>query len=416
MLKTPEQSIFDEVNLFFDDSADRLDLNDGLREMLRRPWRELLVQVPVRMDDGQVQVFSGSRVQHNAARGPYKGGVRYHPEADLEEVRALASLMTWKTALVDLPYGGAKGGIQVDPGQLSTSEFNRMTRRYTQNIEHLIGPNRDIPAPDMGTNAQTMAWMMDTYGQLHGHTPAIVTGKPVEMGGSLGCESATGRGVAYLLQEVAVDLGLNTNWAKIVVQGFRNVGSWAARLIHDSGCRVIAVSCVDGGLYNAAGLDIARLQQYQEQTGGILGFDGGGPISNRELLALDCDVLVPAAVDNVITEDNAHDIKAHLILEAANHPITPEADRILNQGGVTILPDILVNAGGVIVSYFEWTQNLQEFRWEESRVNEELKKTILKAYHAVWTRSIKQQITHRQASFDIGVQRVARAVELRGFV
>ncbi len=332
MLKTPEQSIFDEVNLFFDDSADRLDLNDGLREMLRRPWRELLVQVPVRMDDGQVQVFSGSRVQHNAARGPYKGGVRYHPEADLEEVRALASLMTWKTALVDLPYGGAKGGIQVDPGQLSTSEFNRMTRRYTQNIEHLIGPNRDIPAPDMGTNAQTMAWMMDTYGQLHGHTPAIVTGKPVEMGGSLGCESATGRGVAYLLQEVAVDLGLNTNGAKIVVQGFGNVGSWAARLIHDSGCRVIAVSCVDGGLYNAAGLDIARLQQYQEQTGGILGFDGGGPISNRELLALDCDVLVPAAIDNVITEDNAHDIKAHLILEAANHPITPEADRILNQG------------------------------------------------------------------------------------
>ena len=304
----------------------------------------------------------------------------------------------------------------MDPGQLSTSEFNRMTRRYTQNIEHLIGPNRDIPAPDMGTNAQTMAWMMDTYGQLHGHTPAIVTGKPVEMGGSLGCESATGRGVAYLLQEVAVDLGLNTNGAKIVVQGFGNVGSWAARLIHDSGCRVIAVSCVDGGLYNAAGLDIARLQQYQEQTGGILGFDGGGPISNRELLALDCDVLVPVAIDNVITEDNSHDIKAHLILEAANHPITPEADRILNQGGVTILPDILVNAGGVIVSYFEWTQNLQEFRWEESRVNEELKKTILKAYHAVWTRSIKQQITHRQASFDIGVQRVARAVELRGFV
>ena len=201
-----------------------------------------------------------------------------------------------------------------------------------------------------------------------------------------------------------------------MVQGFGNVGSWAARLIHDSGCRVISVNCVDGGLYNAAGLDIARLQQYQEQTGGILGFDGGGPISNRELLALDCDVLVPAAVDNVITEDNAHDIKPHLILEAANHPITPEADRILNQGGVTILPDILVNAGGVIVSYFEWTQNLQEFRWEESRVNEELKKTILKAYHAVWTRSIKQQITHRQASFDIGVQRVARAVELRGFV
>jgi glutamate dehydrogenase (NAD(P)+) len=416
MLKTQELSIFDEVNLFFDDAADRLDLNGGLREMLKRPWRELLVQVPVRMDDGQVQVFSGSRVQHNAARGPYKGGVRYHADADLDEVRALASLMTWKTALVDLPYGGAKGGVQVDPGLLSTAELNRLTRRYTQNIEHLIGPNRDIPAPDMGTNAQTMAWMMDTYGQLHGHTPAIVTGKPVEMGGSLGRESATGRGVAYLLQEVAIDLGLNLNGAKVVVQGFGNVGSWAARLIHDSGCRVIAVSSVDGGLYNAAGLDIARLQQYQDQTGGIMGFDGGGPISNNELLALDCDVLVPAAIDNVITGENVYDIKARLILEAANHPITPDADRILNKNGITVLPDILVNSGGVIVSYFEWTQNLQEFRWEESRVNEELKKTILKAYHAVWTRSVKQQITHRQASFDIGVQRVARAVELRGFV
>ncbi|MCH7737709.1 MAG: glutamate dehydrogenase [Chloroflexi bacterium] len=416
MLKTPELSIFDEVNLFFDDAADRLDLNDGLREMLKRPWRELLVQVPVRMDSGQVQVFSGSRVQHNAARGPYKGGVRYHPQADIDEVRALASLMTWKTALVDIPYGGAKGGVQVDPRLLSMSELNRLTRRYTQNIEHLIGPNRDIPAPDMGTNAQTMAWMMDAYGQLHGHTPAIVTGKPVEMGGSLGRESATGRGVAYLLQEAAKDLGLNTDGAKIAVQGFGNVGSWAARLIHDNGCRIIAVSSIDGGLHNAAGLDIARLQRYQEQTGGIQGFDGGGPISNRDLLELECDVLIPAAIDNVITEDNANKIKAHVILEAANHPITPEADRILSGGGVTILPDILVNAGGVIVSYFEWTQNLQEFRWEESRVNQELKKTILKAYHEVWTRSTKQKITHRQASFEIGVQRVARAVELRGFV
>ena len=292
------------------------------------------------MDDGQVRVFNGSRVQHNAARDPYYGGVRYRPEADLEEVRALASLMTWKTALVDLPYAGAKVGVQVDPAQLSSSELNRLTRRYTQNIEHLIGPNRDIPALDMGTNAQTMVWMMDTYGQLHGHTPAIVTGKPVETGGSLGRESATGRGQAYLLQEVAIDLGLNTNAAKVVVQGFGSVGAWAARLIHDVGCRVIAVSSVDGGLYNAAGLDIARLQQYQEQTGGILGFDGGGQISNHELLALDCDVLVPAAIDNVITEDNAYDIKAHLILETANHPITPEADRILSQGGVTILPEI----------------------------------------------------------------------------
>ena len=416
MLKTQELSIFDEVNLFFDDAADRLGLNDGLREMLKRPWRELLVQVPVRMDDGQVQVFSGSRVQHNAARGPYKGGVRYHPQAGLDEVRALASLMTWKTALVDIPYGGAKGGVQVDPALLSQSELNRLTRRYTQNIDHLIGPNRDIPAPDLGTNAQTMAWMMDAYGQIHGHSPAVVTGKPVEMGGSMGRESATGRGVAYLLQEAAKDLGLDIKGAKVVIQGFGNVGSWAARLIYDRGCRIVAVSNVDGGLYNAGGLDIARLQEFSKETGGFLGFDGGEPVTNAELLELECDVLVPAAIDNVITEENAPNIKAQLILEAANHPITPEADRILSEGGVTILPDILVNAGGVVVSYFEWTQNLQEFRWEESRVNEELKKTLLRAYHEVWTRSISQKITHRQASFEIGVQRVARAVELRGFV
>ncbi len=404
------------MNLFFDSAADRLGLTNGLREMLKRPWRELQVQIPVRRDDGEILVFTGFRVQHNGARGPYKGGIRYHPGADLEEVRALASLMTWKTALVDLPYGGAKGGVQVDPAQLSENELNRLTRRYTLNIEHLIAPNRDIPAPDLGTNAQTMAWMMDAYGQLHGHSPAIVTGKPVEMGGSLGRETATGRGVAILLQEAAKDLGLETNGARIVVQGFGNVGSWAARLMYDNGCRIIGVSGIEGGVFNAGGLDIARLQEFQKMTGGVSGFTGGEPISNRELLELDCDVLVPAAIDNVITEENAVYIKAPLILEAANHPITPEADRILSEGGVTILPDILVNAGGVIVSYFEWIQNLQEFHWEESRVNEELKKTMLRAYHEVRTLSVNDQITHRQASFEIGVQRVARAVELRGFV
>lgn len=410
------KSNFDEVNQFFDCAADRLGLADGLREMLKRPWRELQVQIPVRMDDGQIQVFTGSRVQHNGARGPYKGGVRYHPKANLEEVRALASLMTWKTALVDLPYGGAKGGVQVDPDQLSVRELNRLTRRYTQNIEHFIGPNRDIPAPDLGTNAQTMAWMMDAYGQLHGHSPAIVTGKPVELGGSFGREAATGRGVAHIFRKAADDLGLNTQTARVVVQGFGNVGSWSARLMHDSGCRIIGVSDVEGGVYNAEGLDIARLQSHQRLTSGVSGFTGGEEISNCELLQLDCDVLVPAAIDNVITVDNAHNIKAPLILEAANHPITPEADRMLSDGGVTILPDILVNAGGVIVSYFEWTQNLQEFHWEEKRVNEELRKTILKAYHEVRLRTIKEGISYRQASFEIGVERVARAVELRGFV
>ena len=411
-----EQSTFDAVNEFFDGAADRLGLADSLREMLKRPWRELQVQIPVRMDDGQIQVFTGYRVQHNAARGPYKGGVRYHPDADIEEVRALASLMTWKTALVDLPFGGAKGGVQVDPRQLSNSELNRLTRRYTQSIDHLIAPNRDIPAPDLGTNAQTMAWIMDAYGQLHGHSPAIVTGKPVEMGGSLGREAATGRGAAYILQEASRDFRLDIQATRIVVQGFGNAGSWAARLMHDMGCKIIGVSDVDGGVYNPGGLDVDQMFEYQVESGGIAGFRGGEGTSNQELLELDCDVLVPAAIDNVITENNAGNIKAKLILEVANHPITPGADRILNEAGVTILPDILVNAGGVIVSYFEWTQNIQEFHWEEDRVNEELKKTILLAYHAVQSRASIEGITHRQASFEIGIQRVARVVELRGFV
>ena len=411
-----EHSTFDEVNQFFDAAADRLGLTDSLREMLKRPWRELQVQIPVRMDDGRIEVLTGYRVQHNAARGPYKGGVRYHPRADLEEVRALASLMTWKTALVDVPFGGAKGGVQVDPRILSENELNRLTRRYAQSIDHLIAPNRDIPAPDLGTNAQTMAWIMDAYGQLHGHSPAIVTGKPVEMGGSLGREAATGRGASYVLQEASKELTLDTQNAQVVVQGFGNAGAWSARFIQDIGCQIVGVSDVDGGIYNPKGLDIDRLIDYQNQTGGIAGFDGVEEISNDELLELACDVLVPAAIDNVITEHNADKIKAKLILEVANHPITPEADQILSGAGTTVLPDILVNAGGVIVSYFEWTQNIQEFHWEENRVNDELKKTILQAYHTVQARTVQEGINHRQAAFEIGIQRVARVVELRGFV
>ena len=409
-------SVFDEVNMVFDGAADRLRLAGGIRDMLRLPWRELQVQIPVRMDDGHIEVFRGLRVQHNGARGPYKGGVRYHPEAGLEEVRALASLMTWKTALVDLPYGGAKGGVTVDPGQLSFNELNRLTRRYTQNIEHLIGPNRDIPAPDLGTNAQTMAWMMDAYGQTHGHSPAVVTGKPVEMGGSLGREAATGRGVANILAEAAQDSSLEIQGKRVVIQGFGNVGYWAAKLIAEDGYLIIGVSGVDGGVYNSKGLDIGKLAEHQKATGGVSGFIEGEAITNQELLQLECDILIPAAIDNVITEDNASFIRAPLILEAANHPVTPIADRILIERGVTILPDILVNAGGVIVSYFEWTQNLQQFHWTENTVNDELKKKILRAYHEVRSRAISDRVTHREAAFDIGVERVAKAVTLRGFV
>ena len=409
-------STFDEVNLFINNAADRLGLASGLREMLIRPWRELQVQIPVRMDNDQIEVFTGFRVQHNGARGPYKGGIRYHPNADIEEVRGLASLMTWKTALVDVPYGGAKGGVQVDPKQLSENEVNRLTRRYTQSIGHLIGPNRDIPAPDLGTTSQTMAWIMDAYGQLNGHSPAVVTGKPVELGGSLGREAATGQGVTYIFHAAAKDMDLDIIGAKVVVQGFGNVGSWVSRLMHSSGCKIIGVSGVEGGVYNAGGLDIPELVDHHKINGKVDGFTGGTQISNHELLELDCDVLVPAAIDNVITEDNATHIKAPLILEAANHPITPDADRILTERGITVLPDILVNAGGVIVSYFEWTQNIQGFYWEENRVNEELRKILIKAYREVRTRVVNERITHRQASFELAVKRVARVVELRGFV
>ena len=413
---TRELTPFEEVNLFFDESAERLALPNGCREMLRQPWRELRVQVPVRMDDGHIEVFTSYRVQHNGARGPYKGGVRYHPLADMEEVRALASLMTWKNALVNLPFGGAKGGVQCDPRQLSESELNRLTRRYTINIEHLLAPNRDIPAPDLGTNSQTMAWMMDAYGLLHGHSPAIVTGKPVELGGSFGRDSATGRGVAYILQEAAPDLRLNLYGLRVVVQGFGNVGSWAARLLQEMGCRIIGVSDVGGGRYNTKGLDIARLSEYKLAGASVGEFPGGERVTNAELLELDCDVLVPAAIDNVINDKNATRIRAPVVLEAANHPVTFKADRILNDRGIVILPDILVNAGGVTVSYFEWTQNLQEFRWEEERVNEELYKVMARAYRSVREKVTAQGINHRQAAFDIGVERVARAVNLRGFV
>ena len=407
---------FEQVNLFFDKAAGRLKLSDGIRDMLRRPWRELQVQVPVRMDDGRIKVFSGYRVQHNGARGPYKGGVRYHPAADLDEVRALAALMTWKTALVGLPYGGAKGGVQCDPGSLSIGELNRLTRRYTLNIEHLLAPNRDIPAPDLGTNAQTMAWMMDAYGQLHGHSPAIVTGKPVELGGSLGREPATGRGVAYLLEETARYYSLDTAGARVVVQGFGNVGSWAARLVHAMGCKVIGLSDAYGGVYSEKGLDIAKLMSQKEAGAGVGDLPGAERITNAELLELDCEVLVPAAIDNVITSENAPRVKASYILEAANRPMTVEADDILSKRGVVVLPDILVNAGGVIVSYFEWTQNLQEFHWGEEQVNEELRKIITSAFRQVRERVSTNGITYRQSAFEIGVERVARAVELRGFV
>ena len=409
-------SVYEEVNIFLDRAAERLGLDDGVREMLRTPWRELLVSVPVRMDDGAIKVFKGYRVQHNGARGPYKGGVRYHPMADLEEVRALASLMTWKNALVDIPYGGAKGGVQCDPKTMSEGELKRLTRRYTTQIEHLLGVNRDIPAPDLGTNSQTMAWMMDAFSQIHGYTPGIVTGKPVELGGSVGRDSATGRGVAYVTREVAKDQNVPVEGARIAVQGFGQVGSWTVRLLGEMGCKVIAVSDVNGGVYYPRGIDIGLLMQHKEEAGTVVGLPGSEAITNKELLELDCEFLIPAAIGRVIDEGNAPNIRAKIVIEAANHPLTPEADSILTDRGITVVPDILVNAGGVIVSYFEWTQNLYQHQWELDRVNEELYKIMTRAYKSVKERSDYEDITYREAAFLIGLERVAKVAEMRGFI
>jgi glutamate dehydrogenase (NAD(P)+) len=363
-----------------------------------------------------VRVFPGYRVQHNGARGPYKGGVRYHPEADLDEVRTLASLMTWKCALTELPFGGAKGGVQCDPTTMSNNELNHLTRRYTQNIAHIIGVNRDILAPDMGTNAQTMAWMMDAYGQLDGYTPGIVTGKPVALGGSLGRESATGRGVYMVLRELCRELGRDPKTTTLAIQGYGNVGSWTARFAFEAGFPVQAVSDISGAVYNEGGLDIDALQRHRREGGALIDFPGGAQITNADLLALPCSVLIPAAGGDAVTEANCEQVRADIIIEGANHPLTSEADAALSERGVLVVPDILANAGGVIVSYFEWTQNIQRFRWDEERVISELEQTLTLAYRSVRELARERRLPMRRAAYLIAVDRVAEAIRLRGFV
>ena len=409
-------SAFDEVTACLDQAGERLKLSDGTLELLRRPWRELRVAVPVRMDDGHIEVFSGFRIQHNGARGPYKGGTRYHPLADQEEIRALAALMTWKTALVDIPFGGAKGGIQCDPRSMSDDELNRLTRRYVTNIEHFLGPNRDIPAPDLGTNSQTMAWMMDEYSHIHGYTPAIVTGKPIEFGGSEGRAAATGRGAAYVVAEAGKDLGLNLDGGRVAVQGFGSAGMWTARLLEEIGLTIVALSDSRGGIYKEDGIDVNLAADFKREAGSIGGMAGVEQVTNEELLEIECDLLVPAAIDAVIHKGNASRVRAKVIAEAANHPLTPEADEILSDRGIPVLPDILVNAGGVVVSYFEWSQNLYQHKWPESRVNEELKLIMTRAYSAVREMVEREEISYREAAFTIGVGRVAHVTELRGFI
>ena len=411
-----KMSSHEAVTYFFERAADRVGLDDEMREVLRGSYREMQVQVPVRMDSGGLMVFNGYRVQHNGARGPYKGGVRFHPEADIDEVRALAALMTWKTAVTDLPFGGAKGGVQCEVYMMSEAELQRLTRRYTQMIGYVLGVNRDIPAPDMNTNAQTMAWMMDAFGQRYGYQPACVTGKPVELGGSLGREAATGRGVVYVMQEYAQDRGYSLAGASVAIQGFGNVGSWAARIAAEAGAKVVAVSDVRGGIHDKSGLDIEKVWAHRDATGSVVGFPGADQISNEELLELDVAWLVPAALGEVIHGRNASKIRAGVVVEAANHPITPLADATLDDAGIVVIPDILANAGGVTVSYFEWTQNIQQFRWEEEQVNEQLRKVMSKAYGAVSAYAKDRDATLRDAAFAIGVERVARAARLRGYV
>jgi len=412
-----ETNPFVAVTTFFERAADHIGLDEDMREILRTPDREISVQVPVRMDDGDVTVFMGYRVQHNGARGPYKGGIRFHSSADLDEVRALASLMTWKTALVDLPFGGAKGGIQCEPHLMNQGEIQRMTRRFTQAISYVLGVNQDIPAPDLNTNAQTMAWMMDAYSQQHGYTPAIVTGKPVELGGSLGREAATGRGVVIVIEETARHLSRPLEGATVAIQGFGNVGSWTARLIAEHGCKVVAVSDVRGGIYAPAGLDLEAVFRQVRETGSVVECPGTQPVTNDDLLLLDVDWLIPAALGGVIHARNAERIVAKVIVEAANHPVTPEADAILNERGILIIPDIMANSGGVTVSYFEWTQNIQMYRWQEERVNRELRKIMVKMFTDVeGFKEHHEKATFREAAFALGVERVAHAVRLRGYV
>ena len=399
----------------FDAAADHLELDAELRAILRVPQREYTVNFPVRLDDGSVRVFSGYRVQHNVARGPAKGGIRYHPSTDLDDVRALAMWMTWKCALVDVPFGGAKGGVACDPRTMSTKELEALTRRFATELEGLIGPDADIPAPDVGTNARTMAWIMDTVSMHRGFSvPSVVTGKPLAIGGSVGRSDATGQGVVFCIEDAAVRGGIAVDDATVAIQGFGNVGEATARLLHERGARIVAITDVMGGVYAPAGLDVPFLSRYLQEHGTVVGAPGTEPIDNARLFALDVDVLVLAALEGQITAANAGSVRARILAEAANGPVTPDADAILARNGVTVLPDILCNAGGVIVSYFEWAQNRAALAWTLEEVNDRLRRHILSAADAVWQRAAEDGIGPRLAAHAIAVERVAEATRLRG--
>jgi glutamate dehydrogenase (NAD(P)+) len=399
----------------FDTAAEILNLDPGMRDVLRNPKRQLIVSIPTRMDDGHIQVFEGYRVQHNIARGPAKGGIRYHPKVSLDEVKALASWMTWKTATVNVPYGGGKGGIICNPKEMSVQELENMTRRFASELSIIIGPDRDIPAPDVYTNAQTMAWIMDTYSMTQGHsTLAVVTGKPVELGGSRGRNEATARGCLFTIREACRERSIDLTTATAVVQGYGNAGFICAKLLAGDGAKVIAVSDSQGGILNRNGLDPAKVLAHKEETGSVVGYPGSDKITNEELLKLECDILVPAALENQITLDNATSVKAKIVAEAANGPTTPGADDVLHDNGVFVIPDILANAGGVTVSYFEWVQDLQGFFWDETEVNRQLEKIMVRAFREVLDSARKNDVHNRTGAYVLAVGRVAKATEVRG--
>ncbi|WP_338864081.1 Glu/Leu/Phe/Val family dehydrogenase [Myxococcus stipitatus] len=402
------------TNYYFRKAARIMDVGTPIETLLATPLREVKVQVSIEMDSGEIRTFLGYRIQHDNSRGPMKGGLRYHPKLDQDESSSLASLMTWKTAVVNLPYGGAKGGIACDPSQLSLKELERLTRKFVDQIQDVIGPTRDIPAPDVNTNPQVMAWIMDQYSRYHGHSPAVVTGKPLELYGSKGREAATGRGLQYVCREILRDLGLPVKGTRFAIQGFGNVGSHTAQLLWEDGGVVVAVADVLGGVRNPQGLDIPSLFEHVKRTGTVTGFGGGTACTNEEVLAADCEVLIPAALGHALTRDNANAVRARLIIEGANGATQPEADEIFEKRGIFVVPDVLASAGGVTVSYFEWVQNLQHLSWEEDRVNAELEKTMKEAYERVAQIARSRKVSMRTAAYILAIGRVGKATVLRG--
>ena len=411
-----EVSNLEIVTHYFDDAADRLGLREDVAAVLKSCYREVQVQIPIRREDGQIHVYQGFRVQHNGARGPYKGGVRFHPEVDLDEIRALASLMTWKTAIAGIPYGGAKGGVNCPADEMNASELQTVARSFMDKVEKVLGPNRDIPAPDVNTNAQTMAWMMDEYGKLHGHTPAAVTGKPISLEGSYGREAATGRGLVYLYEEAAPECDLEPESTRFVVQGYGNVGSWAARLMQDKGCKMVGASDAYGAIRSEDGIDAYELADHIREGGQVPDFEGVDEIEPDELLGVECEVFFPAALGGMIHEDNAGRLNCRMVIEGANSPTTPKADGILAGNDVHVIPDVMANAGGVIVSYFEWVQNMQHLRWEEDEVNSRLRTIMHRAYEDVRRKAAERDIPLRPAAYEVGIERVVEAAKARGYI